>query len=155
MKLDNALAMRVTHGCYRCVRQTGIIFLNFMGGRGIQKPEELNGRGPKSEVPNQKGIKIKPWMERSQNLWHYMPFLVTKTPHQMHPSICDCGYGVIWTQSAFNLDLAFVQERSWIKNTCRLEEIYLECSQSAYLLSKKCSIVLSKFGMPSCDTFWV
>ena len=31
------------------------LFHNFMNGMGKQKTEELNGRGPKSEAPNQGG----------------------------------------------------------------------------------------------------
>ncbi len=35
-----------------------------MNGKGIQKKEQLNGRGPKNEALNQRGIKIKSLMER-------------------------------------------------------------------------------------------
>ena len=39
-----------------------------MNGRGIQKPEELNGRGPKNEASNPGGIKIEPWMGGALNI---------------------------------------------------------------------------------------
>ncbi len=40
--------------------EAGYLFHNFMNGSGIQKREELNGRSPQNESPNQRGIKIKP-----------------------------------------------------------------------------------------------
>ena len=54
-------------------------FYNFLSGRGIQKSEELNGRDPKNEAPDQRGIKIKQYMNQnekgSQNFQHCMQFL--------------------------------------------------------------------------------
>ena len=34
------------------------LFYNFMNRWGIQKPEELDGRGPNNQAPNQKGVTI-------------------------------------------------------------------------------------------------
>ncbi len=46
------------------MRPTGISFSQFHEWKGYTKNEELNGGGPKNEAPNQRGIKIKPLMER-------------------------------------------------------------------------------------------
>ena len=35
-----------------CEANREYLFQKFINGRGIQKPEELNGRGPKTEGPN-------------------------------------------------------------------------------------------------------
>ncbi len=40
-----------------------------MNGRGIQESAELNGRGPKNEASNQRGVKIKPWIESAVKIF--------------------------------------------------------------------------------------
>ncbi len=52
-----------------CEADKGVFFYNFMNGRGMQRPEELNGRSPKNEAPDQRGIKIKPQMGKSLKIF--------------------------------------------------------------------------------------
>ncbi len=56
-------------GCYGYVRLTGVSFSQFHERKGYKKAEELNGSGPKNEAPNQRGIKIKPRMERNLKIF--------------------------------------------------------------------------------------
>ncbi len=58
-----------------------------MNGRCIQISEELNGRGPKNEAPDQGGIKILKALngKGSQNFRRYAPFLA-----KMNLDLCIC-----------------------------------------------------------------
>ena len=51
-------------GALKCWMLQGCLFYNFTNGRGIQKSEELNGRDPKNEAPDQRVSKLSHEWER-------------------------------------------------------------------------------------------